>query len=123
MDRQSVPCGTCRLCCGRDAIILHPESGDKPELYQTVPVTNPLSGRPALMLSKAADGNCIYLGAAGCTIHDHAPLICREFDCRRLYLKVPRAERKALIRTGLGDKKVFDRGRELLSTLNSAGRR
>lgn len=117
--RRAVPCGSCRACCGHDAIILHPEDGDRPELYRTEPVTNPLTGKPALMIQKGADGNCTYLGASGCTIHDYAPVICREFDCRLLYMRVPRAERKAGIRAGFLDKAVFDAGRERLNTLPS----
>ena len=101
-------------------IILHPEKGDRVSDYQTVPCRNPLTGKPGHMLDHKPNGECIYLGSSGCTIHGRAPLICREFDCRKMYLKFSRAERKRLVRDGLCDQSKFDAGRDRIGTLAGA---
>ncbi len=118
--RQSVPCNGCRLCCINDVIVLHPEHGDRPELYLTVPITHPLNGKPALMLQHKANGECVYLGESGCKIHDHAPAICREYDCRAQYRSMPRAERRHLVAIGMMDKGKFDAGKKRAHTLDKA---
>lgn len=119
-ERASVPCGGCRACCRHDMIFLHPEHGDKPETYQTVPMLHPIHKRWGQMLAKKKNGDCIYLGQNGCTIWDRAPTICRNFDCRKYFQKMmtmPRALRKAALRKGVIDREVLDRGKELLHTL------
>ncbi len=73
-----LPCDGCRECCRGDAIYLHPECGDDPGQYRTVPY----NGR--LILDHAENGDCTYLGPEGCTIHDSAPVVCRELDCREI---------------------------------------
>lgn len=118
--RAKVPCNGCRLCCINDMIILHPEMGDDTGAYETVPCRNPITGKPARMLAHKANGECIYLGAGGCTIHDRAPAICREYDCRKMFLRFTRPERKRLIKAGLCDKSKFDAGRDRLHTLGGA---
>lgn len=81
----AVPCNGCTACCRDSAILVSPEHGDDPKLYLTRTETNPLTGQPALFLVHQANGACVYLGAGGCTIHGHAPAICRAYDCRRQY--------------------------------------
>lgn len=116
--RRDVPCGSCRACCVRDAIILHPEDGDVVEQYKTREVFHPfLKKRVHMLEHKPNGGGCIYLGPEGCTIHDRAPAICRGFDCRRLFLKFSRVERKRLLRSGSLDRDVMNAGRDRLSTL------
>ena len=115
--RSVVPCAGCRLCCINDMIVLHPECGDDPAAYDTVPCRHPITGKPAVMLRHKPNGECIYLGPDGCTIHERSPVICREYDCRRQYLQFSRAERKKLIARGLMDKAKFDAGRKRLDTL------
>jgi len=112
-ERSYVPCNGCGLCCKNDAIMLHPECGDKPETYQTVPFVNPLTGEPGLMLAKAPNGECIYLGASGCTIHDRAPTICREFDCGKMFKLYTLKQRQQLVASGMFGKDVLDRGRQI----------
>lgn len=118
-DRAIVPCGGCRLCCINDMIILHPEDGDDVASYDAVACKHPLTGQPAAMLRHKANGECIYLGPGGCTIHDRAPVVCRRYDCRRQYLRFTRAQRKALIARGLMTKEKFDAGRRRLATLGT----
>lgn len=78
-NTATVPCNGCTLCCQGDAIRLLPE--DDPSQYQTVP-HDWMPGQ--LMLDHKKNGDCIYLGETGCTIHDRKPLMCREMDCRTL---------------------------------------
>lgn len=67
-------CGGCRKCCLGDTITLM--EGDNPAHYKTKLV----EGRR--VLRKRKDGNCVYLGARGCTIWPKQPTMCRKFDCR-----------------------------------------
>lgn len=117
MERANVPCDGCTLCCRNDLIVLHPECGDDASSYETVPVVHPLTGKPAFALRRQANGDCVYLGAAGCTIHDRAPTICREFDCRRQFLQFTRQERRRLVADGLMSREVFAAGRARLGML------
>jgi len=58
---------------------------------------------PALgmFLKRRPDGACVHLGDHGCTVHDYAPVDCREFDCRvtyRDYMSLPRPLRRRVQR-------------------------
>ena len=77
-DRNAVPCNGCRACCRREQVGLSPERGDDPLQYCTVPY-----GDGERMLAHRDNGDYVYLGDDGCTIHDRAPWACRMFDCRR----------------------------------------
>ena len=86
----TVPCNGCTTCCQGDLVFIHPEMGDKADDYQTMVVGDRLA------LAHKDNGDCIYLDrGVGCTIHDRAPAICLEFDCRRL-LKL-RGKARALV--------------------------
>ena len=79
-----VPCNGCVACCKRERIILGPD--DDAGQYITVPALGPGTGyKEARMLAHKENGDCIYLGDAGCTIHGHAPKVCQQFDCRDWY--------------------------------------
>lgn len=113
-DRANVPCDGCTLCCRRDMIVLM--EGERPEDYEVEEIRTK-TGEVFHMVKKGPDGNCIYLGAEGCTIHDRAPALCKAFDCRLAYKIVPRRERRARLAMGIGDKAVMDAGRKRLHTL------
>lgn len=115
---RSLECGSCRACCYHEMIVLHPEEGDEPWRYQTEMRMNPLSGRPVEAVKQRADGACVYLDVGqGCTIYEHRPVICKEFDCRRLYLKMPADIRKRMARADPHSKRLLDAGRERVHTL------
>lgn len=116
IERASVPCNGCNLCCRGEAIILLADEGDDIASYEHVLVDIP-GLPPQAVLKKGADGNCIYLGPTGCTIHDRAPKICKHFDCRGWYLSKTRAERRRMISQGHASKEIFDAGRARLKTL------
>jgi uncharacterized protein len=116
MTERAVPCGVCTLCCrSGEAIVLHPEDGDVIENYETEVVWHPLTKDRAIsILKQKPNGDCIYVGPFGCTIHAKRPLICREFDCRGFYEKMKGARGRKLVKQGLASQAVLDRGRELL---------
>ncbi len=124
IERANVPCNGCKLCCQHDLIVLHPENGDVVADYagDTERRINPLTGVLVHALKRKPNGNCVYLGPDGCTIHDRAPVVCREFDCRLMYLCIPRAERRRLVRQGLMEQAVFDAGRARLESLSQEER-
>lgn len=110
-----VPCGSCHLCCVNELVILMPEAGDVVGDYLTKKVR--LGPQEVDALQHRENGECVYLGPDGCTIHDRSPVLCREYDCRLAFKLVPRHERRRRLKMGLADKARYDRGRELLPTL------
>ncbi len=111
-----VPCSSCHACCREQWVLLDPGAGDIPELYDTVEVVDPKSGAPVKALAHKPNGDCLYLGSDGCTIHDHAPAMCRAFDCRLYYLGMmaqPRPIRKREIRDQFSAKEMFEIGRDM----------
>ena len=113
MSRNIVPCEDCHLCC-RLMTPIRPEHGDDAAQYQTAVCLTP-GKAPYVILDRKNNGDCIYLGAHGCTIWDRAPHVCREFDCRNTYKNSDRAGRRLAIKRGDMSKEIFDRGRELLA--------
>jgi Fe-S-cluster containining protein len=89
------------------------DKGDDPAQYQTAVCFHP-GKEPFLILDRKDNGDCVYLDEHGCTIHDRAPFICRDFDCRQLFKQSDRAGRRLAVKRGEVDKRLFDRGRELL---------
>lgn len=84
-ERAIVPCNGCRQCCRGEVVYLHPERGDDTSQYHTREVFNPMTNMMGLALMQRGNGDCFYLGVAGCTIHERAPAICRAFDCKAFY--------------------------------------
>ena len=104
-----VPCGGCTRCCHNDAVRLLPS--DEPSQYQTEP--HPYMAG-ALMLAHAPNGDCVYLGPQGCTIHATKPLMCREMDCRRIAQAITWTKARKLEAKGGLRMDVWRRGKELL---------
>lgn len=103
---SAVPCNGCTRCCTRgDMVRLLPD--DDPRTYQTEP--HPLKPG-ALMLAHKENGDCVYLGIGGCTIHDTKPRMCREMDCRKIADSVSIEQAR-----NLGIVHVWRKGRELIT--------
>lgn len=117
-----VPCAGCKACCNGEAVILHPEDGDDPGSYITVPTHHPLTGAPALRVATRPNRECVYLGETGCTIWSRRPLICREFDCRLAFLRISRPTRKRMLKDGTLDQETIDAGRTRLDSLTDEER-
>lgn len=124
MAERAVPCGTCTLCCKGEAIVLHPEDGDKPSDYETITVPHPLYGHPVFMIKPRSetDTTCRYLVPFGCSIYAKRPVLCRGFDCRKLAASADRVTAK-LSAAGRLDQladmaPLIARGQELLAKEN-----
>lgn len=72
-----IDCGSCRKCCrGNNLVVL--QDGESPAAYDCYEF------EPGLFaLRRQPNGDCIYLGPKGCTIHGRHPVICKVFDCAR----------------------------------------
>jgi hypothetical protein len=110
--RPNVPCGSCRACCRHEYVVLFPEYGDDPKCFDHVP----LPGTDLLILRQLANGDCVYLGEGGCTIHERAPAVCRRFDCRTYFLSMTRNERRMHERADL-KVEIFEAARKRLHSL------
>lgn len=103
-----VPCKGCVLCCRNDAVRLLPHedaSAFETEEHPAIP--------GARMLAHKANGDCIYLGDGGCSIHERRPQLCRDMDCRNLARSFSWLQAMAL--PGLA-MPVWNRGKELLGS-------
>jgi Fe-S-cluster containining protein len=86
---EDVPCGTCTLCCEKLSPHLTPEeinSGLYPlSLIQPSAeqlLQNPNIG-PIVTMYRKKEGGCGMFVNNTCTIYEHRPLACRQFDCRK----------------------------------------
>ena len=77
-----VPCNGCTACCRNQLILL--TKYDDVASYDAHVVRHPINGTPIWAVKQRENGDCVYLGE-GCTIHDRAPYLCRQFDCRAIY--------------------------------------
>jgi len=99
----AVPCNGCTRCCHQDAVRILP--GEDASQWRTVPHDRWPSQR---MLAHKANGDCVYLGNQGCTIHQTKPQMCKEMDCRLIAQRVSFTQARKL-----GVMGVWRRGREL----------
>ena len=120
----SVPCGRCQACCKNEAVVLQPAKGDVVESYLHWVMDGPIVEATALslgidtktlpVLQRKPNGDCIYLGPKGCTIHDRAPVMCRIFDCRKWYIKFMKSGQQTLHKK---HQPILEAGRKRLDTL------
>jgi hypothetical protein len=73
-----VPCGTCTACCYYPGIPVD-EKRDRRRLPHLL-TERKRDGE--LVLRQRSDGACVHLGGEGCTVYEHRPAVCRNFDCR-----------------------------------------
>lgn len=117
-NRANVPCASCSLCCRADAISLRPDLGDDITQYQTVPHAVPAMAAEGIrMLAHKPDLSCVYLTNTGCSIHDRAPALCREFDCRKMVKHLGYTRARKLVKHGAFSTGVLNRGLQLIATL------
>lgn len=63
------------------------------------------------------DGDCIYVGPEGCTIHARRPALCRGYDCRVAYLSLTRQQRRADAKVRPYQKVIYAAARKLLEAI------
>jgi uncharacterized protein len=111
-ETSHVPCNGCTLCC-RSLIV--PLAEEEYQNYLWAWVKDARSGEVlGKALQRRPNGDCVYLGEKGCTIHETAPHVCRRFDCRELFKKSDRNGRREVVKSGKLPKALFDKGREML---------
>jgi len=77
----SVPCGTCSACCYFKIVDFDPRLEPSANLARLRYVQDEDKEGWA-RLEKRSDGACVHLGEKGCSVYEHRPAPCREFDCR-----------------------------------------
>jgi len=79
-----VPCGSCTACC-RASYFIHVEP-DEVETLRRIPkaLQFPAPGRPRghVVLGYDERGHCPMLVDDRCSIYEHRPRTCRQYDCR-----------------------------------------
>ena len=109
MKPGHVPCNGCTRCCHGDAVrILNHEDASQ---WRTEPRPVAVGAR---MLAHKSNGDCIYLGKHGCTIHDSKPEQCREMDCRNLAAVITYTQARKMAAQGRLPLAVWRRGKDLL---------
>lgn len=115
----NVPCGGCRTCCIGEKVELQP---DEIDMYHSEVIDG------HTVVKQHIDGSCVYLGREGCMIHELAPKVCRDFDCRQYFLSMTRRERRVIEKVskqhGYPHKAlVLAEGRKRLDTLPESQRK
>ena len=106
-----VPCDGCTACCrGRALRPLYPKRKDIVKDYETQRVNG------ILALAWNEDGDCIYVGPEGCTIHDRRPALCRGYDCRVEYQSLTRQQRRTDAIARPYQKAIYKAARGLLKS-------
>jgi Fe-S-cluster containining protein len=117
-DQNAIPCDGCTECCKSEQVILRPEAGDDLSTFDFEYIGSALypGQRVPALKRDPRTGNCVYLQAQGCAIHDRAPAICRRFHCARTFKalgRMSRAKRDALWARGdVLEEKIVERGRD-----------
>lgn len=104
---STVPCGSCVACCKRDRITLMPEEAGRFHWH--------FEGGQ-IVLDRKPNGECVYLDK-GCAVHDDQPTLCRQFDCRVLFLNTPKTKRKIRIQQNPTMAEVYRAGKSRLATM------
>ena len=104
-------------CCHGDAVRLL--DSDDLSKYQTEP--HPYMPK-VLVVAHKPNGDCLYLGDEGCTIHDTKPQMCREMDCRRITLAITWSQARKMAARGALRMDVWRRGKELIARLERIDR-
>jgi Fe-S-cluster containining protein len=112
-EHDPVPCNGCTACCRNHQAVTWQE-GDDPTLFTA---TGKVGQEWMAMLPQKGNGDCAYLGEAGCTVYDRRPIVCRAFDCRRQAATFTPEQQVRALMTGVYSLAVFVAGRERLHTV------
>lgn len=84
IEGMEVPCGDCRACC-TSSLFIHIKPDEK-ETLQKIPdeLLFPAPGLPKgnVLLGFDEHGHCPMFVNNECSIYEHRPQTCRDFDCR-----------------------------------------
>lgn len=79
-----VPCGSCNGCC-RASYFIHirpEETATLARIPRALLFPAPGAPRGHVLMGYDERGRCPMLGDEGCSIYEHRPQTCRDFDCR-----------------------------------------
>ncbi len=80
----NVPCGSCRGCC-RSSMFIHVKPEEK-ETLRRIPraLLFPAPGLPKghVLMGYGDSGQCPMFMDGKCSIYEHRPQTCRDYDCR-----------------------------------------
>lgn len=80
----AVPCGSCNACC-RASYFVHIQA-DEVETLRRIPrkylVRAPRPREQDAVMDQSAAGRCPMLCGEACSIYQHRPQTCRDYDCR-----------------------------------------
>ena len=103
---MNVPCNGCTACCKHDRVFLGPK--DDPFAFKWH------EDNGYAVLDTKDNGECVYLADDGCSIHGHAPAICKRMDCRELFKATTPEFRSIRIIENPQMKLVYEAGMERL---------
>jgi Fe-S-cluster containining protein len=108
----NVPCNGCTLCCRKWHMVALMPGHDDASQYETIQYGD------VTMLAFQKNGDCVYLKDDKCSIHGRAPAVCREFDCRLVFMTTTRKQRKQMMKHGDESAEVYRAGRERMHTVD-----
>lgn len=81
---SDVPCGTCVACCSSAQFVHVPADDTDALAHIPAELLFPAPGAPPghLLMGYDERGCCPMLTEAGCSIYEHRPQTCRQYDCR-----------------------------------------
>lgn len=102
---MDVPCGMCTACC-RSSLFIHIGANETQTLAR-IPgeLLFPAPGRPNdKVMGFDENGQCPMFQKNECSIYEHRPLTCRQFDCRVFAITELKltGENKSLINRQIG---------------------
>ena len=108
---NEVPCGDCFLCCTKGGIKLKPEDYAESGKPRFIVMPNLLGDSHEL---GHREGMCVYLHEGQCAIHNDKPVVCKEFDCRKLSVMFSKVQINELVAEGFNGVDYWERGKELI---------
>lgn len=102
-----VGCGDCVLCC-KHSLVPMIDGRDDVSTYETIRI-----GQMRVLAIKK-NGDCVYLGDKGCTIHHRRPTVCRSYSCVNHIVTLKPEEVLEWISKGMLSREVAKRGIELM---------
>jgi Fe-S-cluster containining protein len=82
----SFRCHACKRCCRNKTIQVNPYELARLSRGLGLPVADVVERYTdgGVHLRQREDGNCVFLGAAGCSVHGDRPLVCRLYPLGRI---------------------------------------
>jgi len=106
-----VPCGDCFLCCTKGGIKLEPADYDQNGEPRFIVMPEMINDKHEL---GHRNGVCVYLHEGKCAIHNDKPIVCRNFDCRKLAIIFSKQQIIDLDTKGYHAMEYWEHGKELI---------